>query len=258
MSTPILFTDAQIDAMAVLAKAALPAAINGRLEKAVRLVRSSSVELHEDGSAVVISETDGLTGYLVQHGKCTCEDFRFQPAEVQGWCAHAIARALVLRLQRHTITPPNGTQEPHVDATEAERREHASIETPETDRGNLGLPDASESIPELLRPHVVTIQGKAFVKVGGLLALAHARGLQSLTTIFTYNDAELSLAQSTAVFPFGSFTDVGDASPTNCNAKVRLHFRRVAATRSTARALRQALNVSMVALEELSGEVVDG
>jgi hypothetical protein len=143
-------------------------------------------------------------------------------------------------------------------AQEAGKGKKACRATSQDSDAKLTLVDASESIPELLRSHVVTIQGKAFVKVAGLLALAHARGLQSLTTIFTYNDAELSLAQSTAVFPFGSFTDVGDASPSNCNPKVRLHFRRVAATRSTARALRQALNVSMVALEELAGEDMHG
>ena len=63
-----------------------------------------------------------------------------------------------------------------------------------------------------------------------MLELAHQRGLQSLGVTFTYNDPELALAQATAVFPFGAFTDVGDASPGNTNQKVRAHFRRVAAT----------------------------
>jgi hypothetical protein len=109
-------------------------------------------------------------------------------------------------------------------------------------------PEAVQGIP---REHLVTIQGKPFVKVAGLLALAHSRGLQSLRTTFTYNDAELALAECTVVFPFGTFTDVGAASTSNVNAKVKAPFRRVAATRATARALRQALNISMVAVEEL-------
>jgi len=109
--TSFFFTDAQIDAIAAQAKAALPAAVNGRLEKAVRLVRSSSVELHEDGSAVVISESDGLTGYLIVNGRCTCPDFMFQPSEVAGWCCHKIARALVLRLQRQAHNAPRMPQE---------------------------------------------------------------------------------------------------------------------------------------------------
>jgi hypothetical protein len=85
MSTPLIFPDALITTIAAQAKAALPAAVNGRVEKAERLLRSASVELHADGSAVVISETDGLTGYLVHHARCTCEDFKYQPAEMDGW-----------------------------------------------------------------------------------------------------------------------------------------------------------------------------
>jgi len=124
--TSFLFTDSQIAAIAAQAKAALPAAVNGRLEKAVRLVRSSSVELHEDGSAVVISESDGLTGYLIANGRCNCPDFIFQPSEVAGWCCHKIARALVLRLQRQAHNTPRMPQETPSAA-------QASAPTPEND-----------------------------------------------------------------------------------------------------------------------------
>src|SRR5712691_6092495 len=99
MSTSTLFSTAQLEALVAQARTVLPAAVNGRLDKAVRLVRSASVTVHADGSATVLSETDGLTGYLVQHGRCTCPDFQFQPPEVEGWCCHRIARALTLRLQ---------------------------------------------------------------------------------------------------------------------------------------------------------------
>ena len=44
----------------------------------------------------------------------------------------------------------------------------------------------------------------------------------------------------------------GDASPTNTNKKVAPHFRRCACTRASARALRLALGVDLVAVEELS------
>jgi hypothetical protein len=253
----LLFPDAQIDAMAVLAKAALPTAINGRLEKAVRLVKSGSVELHEDGSAVVISETDGLTGYLVQHGKCTCEDFRFQPGEVQGWCAHAIARALVLRLQRHTITPPNGTQEPHADATEAEKGKKACVEASQDSDATLASFERKNGVsaPTVPPEYIVWIQNKPFVKFAGLLQMAHAQQLVELSESWTYNDAELSLAHSVAIFEDGRrFEGSGDASPSNVTKKVAPHFRRVALTRAKSRALRDALNIDMVAVEEL-GEI---
>jgi hypothetical protein len=109
--TPLVFSDSQIQAIADRAKASLPAQVNGRIEKAVRLVRSASVELHADGSATVLSETDGLTGYLVQHGRCTCPDFQFQPAEVQGWCCHRLARAFVVQCQRQAHNAPRMPQE---------------------------------------------------------------------------------------------------------------------------------------------------
>jgi hypothetical protein len=128
-STTPLYYDAHIDVIAAQAKAALPAAVNGRIEKAVRLVRSGSVELHEDGSAVVISESDGLTGYLIANGRCNCPDFTFQPPEVEGWCRHKIARALVLRLQRHAVMSSNGTLEPHAHDEKAGGVKNGSTET---------------------------------------------------------------------------------------------------------------------------------
>jgi hypothetical protein len=122
------------------------------------------------------------------------------------------------------------------------------VDTSHAPDAPTGLPEAPSGVDPKF---VVLIQNKPFVRFAGLLELAHQRGLQSLGVTFTYNDPELSLAQATAVFPFGTFTDVGDASPGNTNQKVRAHFRRVAATRASARALRLALNINMVALEEL-------
>jgi hypothetical protein len=240
--------------LAEKAKASLPENA-GRIDAAVALVLAGDVTLQPDGTATVGSATQPLTTYLV-NGECLCPDAAQAP---QGYCKHRLSKAILIRAERalRTVEEMNAAHTSHAldrdDENDAVVREgqNVDIETPGAPNATLPVVGASESIPELLRDHVVTIQGKPFVKVSGLLALAHARGLQSLTTIFTYNDAELALAQSTAVFPFGSFTDVGDASPSNCNPKVRLHFRRVAATRSTARALRQALNIPIVALEEL-------
>ena len=95
------------------------------------------------------------------------------------------------------------------------------------------------------------IQGRAFVKFAGLLQLAHEKGLQSLTASWTHNDAGLSLAHAVAVFPFGRFEECGDATPDNVTKKVAPHFRRVALTRAKSRALRDALGVDLVAVEEL-------
>ena len=192
--------------------------LNGRLTKAAHLALQGDVTLHEDGAATVYSSTDPTRRYEVIDGTCTCRDYEQAPEHL---CQHRLAAGLVRKA--HELLP----QAPPVEEPPA-------------------------VAPAGIDPqHVTTIQGKPFVKFAGLLSLAHQRGLQSLETIFTYNDAELSLAQSTATFPFGTFTDVGDASPGNTNPKVRAHFRRVSATRAAARALREALNLDMVALEEL-------
>jgi hypothetical protein len=55
-------------------------------------------------------------------------------------------------------------------------------------------------------------------------------------------------------FPFGTFTECGDATPDHVNRKVAPHFRRCALTRAAARALRLALGLDMVAVEELAEE----
>src|SRR5215831_13895295 len=111
----------------------------------------------------------------------------------------------------------------------------------------------TETVPHGIDPRYITfIQGKPFVRFAGLLQRAHERGLQELRTTWTYNDAELSLAHAVAVFPFGTFAESSDASPSNTNKKVAPHFRRCALTRASARALRLALGVDLVAVEELA------
>ena len=103
--------------------------------------------------------------------------------------------------------------------------------------------------------HVVIIQGKAFVKFAGLLQVAHARGLVSLTATWTHNDAELSLAHAVATFADGRhFEESGDATPANVTRTVAAHFRRVALTRASARCLWLALNIAACAVEELGDE----
>jgi len=92
-STAFLDTDLQV--LAARARAALPLTVNSRIEKAVRLVQADSVVLHDDGTATVVSESDGITPYRVVGKSCACPDYTFQAP--QGWCAHRIAVAIVQR-----------------------------------------------------------------------------------------------------------------------------------------------------------------
>jgi hypothetical protein len=120
------------------------------------------------------------------------------------------------------------------------------METPEADRGNLSLPEA-------LKSHIVFLHGKPFVQYAGLLALAHERGLVSLKTHFISVTPELALAEAAAVFADGRvFSEAADATPANVGPKVKAHYARMALTRSKARALRDALNVGICTLEELT------
>ena len=83
--------------------------------------------------------------------------------------------------------------------------------------------------------------------------MAHEKGLQSLSAHFISVTPELALAEATAEFSDGTtFSECGDATPANVGAKVQLHFARMALTRSKARCLRDALNISCAAVEELS------
>ncbi len=87
----------------------------------------------------------------------------------------------------------------------------------------------------------------------GLLALAQQQGLQSLDVRFIDVQAEMATAIATATFQDGrSFTECGDATPGNVNTNIKPHFARMALTRAKARALRDALNIGMCSVEELS------
>jgi hypothetical protein len=218
---------AAVDQVAVNAKATLPES-SGRVDKAVQIVLAGDVELLPDGHARVASQCQGTTQHHVVNGTCDCPDFSRAPAS---WCKHRIAAGLFKRataLAKQPLALPEPAQE-------------SVPEQPET-----------SNVPS---EFVVLIQGRPFVRFAGLLRMAHQRGLQSLEVGWTYNDADLSLAHAVAVFQDGRrFEESGDATPSNTNRKVSLHFRRVALTRAKARVLRDALGCDLVAVEELADE----
>jgi hypothetical protein len=121
-------------------------------------------------------------------------------------------------------------------------------------------PDVASPAPVDTPPHIpaqflVSLHGRQFVTYAGLLALAHQRGLVRLEAAFISVTPALALAQCTAAFADGrTFTEAADATPENVGKQVRAHFARMALTRSKVRCLRDALNISMCSLEELSDE----
>jgi hypothetical protein len=204
------------------AKSILPIAVNGRVEAAVKLVLQGDVLPLDDGS-IHVGSSDPTRYYVLQGASCTCTDFT-QGKAPEGWCKHRIAAGIEKRV-----------------------RELLPVPVPE--------PEISAAIPDTLKPHILFLHGKPFVQYAGLLQVAHERGLVSLTTKIEHHSDSLVLASATATFADGrSFTEWADATPSNVKAHVRPHFPRMALTRAKARALRDALNIGVTALEEL-GEV---
>jgi len=215
--------------VAARAKERLPAAVNGRVEKATRLVLQHDVRFLEDGTVEVGSASDPMKVYHLRGRTCECQDFTSGKAP-EGWCQHVVAACMQQRVDALMATP-----------AQADGAPRPVPEAPTT-----------EPVQGIDPKFIVWIQQRPFVRHAGLLKRAHECGLQALTVEWTYNDAELSLAHAVAVFADGRrFEESGDATMANTNKKVAPHFRRVALTRASARALRLALGVDLVAVEEL-------
>jgi len=112
--------------------------------------------------------------------------------------------------------------------------------------------------PQLRREFLIRRDNKDFVLYAGLLDLAHQRGLRGITTTLVQAPSDLNglvaIVHAIVSMPEGEFTGLGDASPSNVTRLMAPHLIRMAETRAKARALRDAVNVGVAALEELGGE----
>ncbi|MDI7246606.1 MAG: hypothetical protein QME92_03925 [Bacillota bacterium] len=106
---------------------------------------------------------------------------------------------------------------------------------------------------------VKTLQGKDYVLYGGLLQLARQHGLKRITTnivqIPSPDNGMYAVVEAEIEIENGLFKEVGDASPESVNRAIQPHILRMAATRAKARAMRDAVGIDLVALEEL-GDVL--
>ena len=95
-----------------------------------------------------------------------------------------------------------------------------------------------------------------------LLKMAHEEGLKSIATELLLQPSEdngrLCIVKATVETDKGHYEGLGDADPGNVEAFLAPHLIRVAETRAKARALRDAVNVGVVSLEELDGVSLDG
>lgn len=110
-----------------------------------------------------------------------------------------------------------------------------------------------------LKPEwLVERQGKQAVLYAGLLSLGHDEGLKGISTNLVQIPSELNgmtaIVHATVETAKGTFQGIGDANPTNVTRMIVPHLIRMAETRAKARALRDAVNIGLVTLEELGGD----
>ena len=109
---------------------------------------------------------------------------------------------------------------------------------------------------------LVERQGKTFCLYAGLLSLAHEQGLKSITTelvqIPNENNNRVAICTAKVTLEregtLREFHGIGDAAPNNVAPAMQTCLIRLAETRAKARALRDAVNIGMAALEELSDD----
>ena len=112
----------------------------------------------------------------------------------------------------------------------------------------------------------VNIKGKDAIKLEGLTALAHEKGMWKFETTliqFPSDQNQWTAICQTTVGGYDwdpieekickvEYTDIGDANAGNCGKMVAASYIRMASTRSQARALRKYTNVDMVCSSEMS------
>src|ERR671931_1669332 len=87
---------------------------NGRVDRAVQIVLAGDVELLPDGTAKVVSQSNGTTAYQVANGACSCKDFAKAPHNL---CKHRLSAAIARRAQELVRTKINYTINNHATAT---------------------------------------------------------------------------------------------------------------------------------------------
>lgn len=116
----------------------------------------------------------------------------------------------------------------------------------------------------------VNIKGKDAIKLEGLTAFAHEKGMWKFETEIIQFPSDQNGWTAICKTTVGGYdwdpvndkvreviySDIGDANVTNCGKMVAASYIRMASTRSQARALRKYTNIDMVCSSELS-DVVD-
>lgn len=127
-------------------------------------------------------------------------------------------------------------------------------------RGDRGADPGADFIRtiEIKNKDGQVVERKEVISAKGLLHLAHKERLSDIKTEVVQaphkENGETAIVVVRVLTQRGAFTGLGDANPRNVNARIAPHFIRMAETRALARALRAALDIGVVALEELEEE----
>ena len=196
-----------------------PREIQAKNEQQLRVIQINQNQYY-------VESPDGKVVYKVHidsdRESCTCENFqKISKSDNSFQCNHLLAVK--------NCTP----------SCEIETVEHAEKRKPKLDER-----------------FIKSIEGKDFVLYSGLLDLAHQKGLSKISVqILQYPTPEnksWAIVMATVESSQYTFSDIGDASPENCNLKIARHLIRMASTRAKARALRDMTNIGMCCLEELA------
>ena len=115
---------------------------------------------------------------------------------------------------------------------------------------------------EIKDRHGRVVDTKEVVTYAGLLNRATQDNLKKVYTELIQLPSEgnqmTAISMAEVVTDRGVFRDYGDANPENVSSMIVPHIIRMAVTRAKARALRDAVNIGVVALEELDVEYQNG
>lgn len=99
------------------------------------------------------------------------------------------------------------------------------------------------------------VETREVVTYAGLLNRAHQEGLKKVSTELIQSPSKANemtaICMAEVVTEKGTFRDYGDANPGNVESMIIPHIIRMAVTRAKARAFRDAVNIGVVAIEEL-------
>jgi hypothetical protein len=115
---------------------------------------------------------------------------------------------------------------------------------------------------EVKDSHGRVVESKEVVTYAGLLNRAHQEGLKKVSTELIQSPTKANdmtaICMAEVVTDKGTFRDYGDANPENVDSMIIPHIIRMAVTRAKARAFRDAVNIGVVAVEELGHEFGNG